>query len=166
MDKNKNTIHNPHDKAFFKSLENLEVARDALQAYLPPELLAQVDLTRLKLYKTKLISPEYKEFDADVIFEAPLIDHTGLFLFHFEQMSTVTINLPLRVWQYLLLTLMEYHENHPKEPLPIIYTIIIYTGESPYTASTDFFDLFGTRKELAKHYLLNPIKFCGRVPHE
>ena len=37
-------IHNPHDKAFFKSVENLEIARDALQAYLPPEILEQLSL--------------------------------------------------------------------------------------------------------------------------
>ena len=36
--------------------------------------------------------------------------------------------------------------------------MIIYTGEDRYTVSTDFFDLFGTRKELAKQYLLTPIK--------
>lgn len=58
----------------------------------------------------------------------------------------------------MLLLLMEYREHHSQEPLPIIYPIIIYSGEEPYTASTDFFTLFGEHEELAREYLLNPIQ--------
>lgn len=56
------------------------------------------------------------------------------------------------------LLLMEYAKAHPKEPLPIIYPVVIYTGEEPYTESMDFFDLFGKYNALAKQHMLSAVK--------
>lgn len=153
----KSFIHSPHDKALFHALKNHKVARDALNAYLPPELLSQANLNQLRMYKTKLVSPEYKEFEADIIYELEMSAGKGLFLFHCELQSTVAKHMPLRIWQYLLLVLMEYAENNPKLPLPLVYPIIIYTGETPYSASTNLFELFEAQKDLAKKYLLHDI---------
>lgn len=157
-DTNKNTIDKPHDKALFLALKNHDVARDAMRAYLPELLLSMTTLKNIRLYKTKLLTPEFKAFEADIMYEIELADQTGLILFHCEQQSTIEKNMPLRIWQYLLLVLMEYAANHPEKPLPIVYPIILYTGEDHYHESTDIFDLFGKHKDLAKEYLLNPIK--------
>ena len=40
----KQVIHNPHDKTLFNALKNHDVARDAMRAYLPKELLLQANL--------------------------------------------------------------------------------------------------------------------------
>lgn len=154
----KNTIHNPHDAAFLGALSNHKVARDVMRSFLPSEILEQADLAHIKKYPTKLLSPEYKRFEADIIYQVPLKNQIGLILLHIEHQSTVDPDLPLRIWQYLLLVLMEFAENNPGKPLPVIYPIIIYSGEKPYTASTDFFDLFGEQKDLAKQYLLSPFR--------
>lgn len=152
-------IHNPHDKALFKSLEILEVAKDALQAYLPKALLNMANLEGIKHYRTKFVTPEFQQFDADIIYEVPMENnHKGLFLFHIEHQSRVEKHMPLRMWQYMLLLLMEYGKNHPKEPLPLIYPLVIYTGEVPYKESMDIFDLFGEHGYLARNYLLKPIQ--------
>jgi predicted transposase/invertase (TIGR01784 family) len=156
--KKKSTLHNPHDKALFHALKNHKVARDAMRAFLPSELLLQSNLDQIRMYKTKLVSPEYKEFEADIIYEIEMNSGKGLFLFHCELQSTVAKDMPLRVWQYLLLVLMEYTENHPKLPLPLVYPIIIYTGEKLYSATTNFFELFATQKDLAKQFLLQDIR--------
>ena len=65
------------------------------------------------------MTTEFKKFEADVIYEVPLKHEVGLFLLHCEQQSKVEKALPLRIWQYLLLVLMEYMENHPQTPLAI-----------------------------------------------
>lgn len=158
MKNKKNTIDKPHDKALFKALENHDVARHAMRAYLPELLLSMTPLKIIRHYKTKLITPEFKEFEADILYEIELEDQSGLILFHCEQQSTVEKYMPLRIWQYLLLVLMEYAKNHPGKPLPIIYPIILYTGEDKYNESTDFFDLFGRHKGLAHEFLLAPVK--------
>jgi predicted transposase/invertase (TIGR01784 family) len=153
----KSTIHNPHDKALFHSLKHHKVASDMMKAYLPKSLLAQADLTKIALYKSKLLSPEYKEFQADIVYEVPFKTTKGLFLFHCEQQSQIEKGMPLRMWQYALGLLKEYQENHPHQSLPIIYPLVIYTGENESKLSMDIFDLFGENKAEARHYLLKPV---------
>lgn len=143
-------IDNVHDKQFFAALRNLDIARDAIQAHLPPALLAQLNLQAMRLYHTKLVSPQMKEFEADVFYEIPFQNSTALLLFHAEQESKPRRIMPLKVWQYLFLVLMEYAENHPKQPLPVPLPIIVYTGEQPFKYSTYLFDLFGEQKSLAE----------------
>lgn len=61
-----NGIDNPHDKQFFSALRNVEVARDAIRACLQTELLVNLDLQNMRAYKTKLVSPQMLEFEADI----------------------------------------------------------------------------------------------------
>jgi len=99
------SIHNPHDKLFFDALRNSNIAKDAINAYLPKELLKQMDLSKLTPYKTKLVSPQMKEFQADVLYEIPFQETKALVLFHCEQESKPKRTIPLKVWQYLFLVL-------------------------------------------------------------
>ncbi len=153
------SIHNPHDKMLFASLKNHDVARDAIKNYLPLELVQRLELMRMKPYKTKLVSPQMKEFQADVFYEIPFIDsdESAFILFHCEQESHPKRTISLRVWQYLFLALMEYAENHPGLPLPVPYPLILYTGEAKFTHSTNMFDLFGVHGELAKKHFLEGV---------
>ena len=150
MKNNNNALDNPHDKQFFSALRNVEIARDAIRACVPPELLVKMDLQNIRFYKTKLVSPQMKEFAADIFYEVPFLNSKALLMFHCEQESVPRRTVPLKVWQYLLLVLMEYTENHPNEPLPVPYPVIVYTGEQKFTYSTYLFDLFGDNKELAE----------------
>jgi predicted transposase/invertase (TIGR01784 family) len=153
-------LHQPHDKLLFMALSDHEVAKDALRAYLPETLLARADLNKIERYNTKFVTPEFKALEADIIFKVPLLEDkgAGLFLFHCEQQTKAEINTPLRVWQYLLAILVEYRKAHPKDPLPVVYPMILYTGEKPYGFSTQFFDLFGDNKALAESLFLQEIK--------
>ena len=82
--------------------------------------------------------------------------------------TCVDKNMPIRIWQYLFAVLSEHKQNNPSEPLPVIWPIIIYTGKKKYSASTNFFDLFGDNKALAKQFMLNEFKLVDvcRLPDE
>jgi len=150
-------LHQPHDKLMFSALRQKAVAKGLFYHQLPEALLSLADFSRMKLRNTKFVTPQYQAFEADILYEIPLADRTGLFLLHCELQSTVDSMIALRVWQYILLLLMEWHDDHPGEPLPVVYPIIVYTGAAGYHASTEFFDLFGNQKALAKSYLFNEI---------
>lgn len=159
-------VHNPHDKLLFLSLQNKDVARDAMRAHLPQALLEVANLDKIKLYNTKFVTPEFKYFEADVLYEVPLKNGKGLFMMHCEHQSSIDANMPLRVWQYLFGVLADFRQNHPKEPLPVIWPIILYTGYREYSASTDFFEMFDENKELAQQFMLNEFKLVDvrRLP--
>jgi len=155
---NKNTIDKPHDKALFSALRNHNIARDAIKSCLPAELLEQLDLHAIKPYRTKMVSPQMKAFEADIFYEIPFKNSKALVLFHCEQESNPNPIIALRVWQYILLVLMDYAENHPKEALPVPFPVIVYTGERKFTHSTYLFDLFGENKDLAESLFYQGIK--------
>ena len=45
----KSILHNPHDKALFHALKNHKVARDAMRAYLPKEILSLANLFKREI---------------------------------------------------------------------------------------------------------------------
>jgi predicted transposase/invertase (TIGR01784 family) len=49
-----------------------------------------------------------------------------------------------------------HHKRYPKSPLPIVYPLVIYTGEKLWDAPRVIYDLFGDQRELAKEVLLQP----------
>jgi hypothetical protein len=53
--------------------------------------------------------------------------------------------------------IMDHHlTKTASQKLPVIYPLILYTGEQPFKHSMDLFDLFGSEKTLAKDILTNP----------
>jgi len=154
-----NTVHNIHDKHLFNVLKDKAVAKDMCLAYWPEVLRENAIFEDMHLYQTKKISPQFKEFAADILYRVPLKSgNKAMAFFHIEHQSQPKKNMPLRMWQYLLLILDEYHQNHPNKPLPIIYPCIFYTGSQPYKYSTNLFDLFGENKETVKSWITDDIK--------
>jgi len=145
-------IHNPHDKLFFGAMRNINMAKDAARAYIPNKILIHLDFTKMKSHKTKLVSPQLKEFQADVLYEIPFKGKKALLLFHCEQESKPNRLITLKIWQYLCLAFNEHAENHPNEPLPAPFSLVLYTGEARFYHSTHFFDLFGENKQLAEQF--------------
>ena len=158
MANNHHRIHNPHDKMLFHSLKNKAIATDAMKAYLPSEISELLNYNQARPYKSKFVTPNYKQYEADIIYEVPMLDESALILWHAEQQTTVDKLMPVRMWSYMLSLYEEYYDNNRDKPLPLIFPVIIYTGEQRYTASTDLLDLFGDFKELARRYVLGPIK--------
>ena len=62
---------------------------------------------------------------------------------------------------------MEHHiKQTNSNKLPIVYPVIFYTGNRSYNYSTDLFDLFGDKKELAKDILWRPCRLIdlSKIP--
>ena len=152
-------VHLPHDKQLFNALKDKDVAKDVCLAYLPQDVIERVDLSKMVLYSTKKVSPQHRAFEGDIFYLLPLTNNQKAFVvFHMEHTSTPDKTLPLRIWQYLLLVLLEYMQNHPNEDLPLVFPLILYTGQEPYHCSTDLLELFGENKELMRERILQAIK--------
>lgn len=65
-------IKNPHDKFFRELLGQPELAADFLQHYLPPEVVARLDLTRLELTHDSFVDADLQEHLSDLLY------HVGL----------------------------------------------------------------------------------------
>lgn len=82
-------IHQPHDKLFKMSMEEIAVAQEFFQTYLPQPLLARMDFQSLKLEKQSFIDEVYKTSEADIIYSVRIADSWSYLYILCEHQSTV-----------------------------------------------------------------------------
>jgi predicted transposase/invertase (TIGR01784 family) len=69
-----NDLHNPHDVLFKEMFSQQEIAADFLRNYLPPKVVAHLQLDALDVQPDSFIDEELREHYSDLLFRAPLID--------------------------------------------------------------------------------------------
>jgi hypothetical protein len=73
-----------------------------------------------------------------------------------EQQTEVDTRMAFRLWRYAV-RLMELHiRQHPDGPLPPVYTLVVYSGQEPWTAPLEIFPLFGNQEAWAREWLFKP----------
>jgi predicted transposase/invertase (TIGR01784 family) len=60
--------NSPHDGFFKRLFGDLEVAQDFMQCYLPPEILARLDLATLQVESESFVDPELRKHFSDMLF--------------------------------------------------------------------------------------------------
>lgn len=82
--------------------------------------------------------------------------------------TAIDNHLLLRLMGYLHCFFDTFVKQSPNTPLPLIYPLIIYAGDSPWNAPLKFFDLFGSEQKLAQLILTREVNFIDiqRLPDE
>lgn len=149
-------IHQPNDKLFKAAMADLAVAKDFFKTNLPSAILEKLDFNTLKLQKETFIDEAYKDTEADVIYSAKINGLSAYFYLLCEQQTKVDPWLAFRILGYILRIMELHRKQHPNEPLPLVYPMIIYVGDKPWDAPLDIFHLFGEAEELARTILFKP----------
>jgi len=68
----KASIPNPHDSFFKQTFSRVDVARDAIQRFLPSDVLACLDLQTLVPAKDSFIDDDLRQTFSDLVFEVEL----------------------------------------------------------------------------------------------
>jgi len=127
-------IHQPADKLFKLSLEEQQVAQAFLQTHLPPALLQHMDLSTMTLEKQTFIDEAYKANAADVVYQVQVQGQPAYIYLLCEQQTQVDSHMAFRLWIYTI-RLMEAHlRQYPDSPLPLVYPLVVYSGEKPWNA--------------------------------
>lgn len=149
-------IHQAQDKFFKQSMSDLRVAQAFFKNHLPPAFFKELDLTTLKLEKHTFIDEAYKATEADVVYSMRLGKRMAYLYVLCEQQSEVDNQIAFRLLVYTV-RIMEMHKKQfPKDPLPLVYPIVVYSGEKPWDAPLDIFSLFGEEEAFAKEWLFKP----------
>lgn len=64
--------------------------------------------------------------------------------------------MAFRLWVYTTRLMEQHLKQYPDKPLPVVYSLVVYTGEKPWDAPLDIFALFGEQQSLARELLLKP----------
>ena len=151
-----------HDRFFKKSMSYPEIAHEFFKSYLPKEVLEIIDLSTLKQESSSFLSNELGEGVSDILYSVKYGEESGYISILLEHQSTSDRLITYRIQKYML-RLCEEHlrkqkgKKNSEKTLPIIYPVILYTGNKKYTAPRSFYELF-ENKELAKKFFTEPVK--------
>ncbi|HFQ94894.1 MAG TPA: Rpn family recombination-promoting nuclease/putative transposase [Anaerolineae bacterium] len=146
------TVQNPHDRFFRESFGRVEVARSFLQEYLPPELLAALNLEHLTLHDGSFIDERMRAHQSDLLYEAHLSNGLPVLIyFLFEHKSRPDRRVMLQLLRYMLR--MWERQVKARMSLSPVIPVVIHHGKQEWTAPQDFHSLFVNLPEGVRPYL-------------
>lgn len=123
-------LDQPHDKFFKTAFSNKEVLTDFAQAFLPPDLLRDMDWSTLERYNETYLSADLTEYYVDLLFTVSFGEERVQLALLFEHKSYVEKYPHFQINQYLL----NFWSRQEKDgaPLTPIVPIVIYHGETKW----------------------------------
>ena len=134
-------ITNPHDKFFKEALTQPDAARTFLRDYLPADVAALLDLSRLQLVKDSFVDESLQEHFSDLLYEVGLRDSGSAYVcVLFEHKSYVDPLVALQVLRYMV-RVWDYSLRQRARLWPII-PVVVYHGAEHWSVAPDFQALF------------------------
>lgn len=143
----KSSVDKPHDKLMRRLLSNVTTARDVLEAYLPEEIKALLDLSYLERQPDTFVDAQHRLLEVDVLFKTRCKgSHQDAYIwFLIEQQRNPDVWLPLRIFCYIAVIwdhIRKASKSHSKGvKIPFIYPLIISNASKPYHHSLTLRDM-------------------------
>ncbi|MFA6409729.1 MAG: Rpn family recombination-promoting nuclease/putative transposase [Gammaproteobacteria bacterium] len=155
-----------HDRFFRSAMSNSNVMQEFFAENLPDNIKKIIDPVSIKPLPDSFIDDDLKLQITDLLFSANFHREQGYIYLLVEHQSTPDPFIAFRIWKYVLAVMQRHLKEVDKKCLPIVYPMIFYTGWKPHNYSTDFFDLFGENKELAREIFTKPYRLIdlSRIP--
>lgn len=156
----KSGIHQPHDKLIKKLLSKPSTAKDILNLYLPENVRSLIDLNKLELQRDAFIDDKHRAFAADLLFKTTFAQEEGYLWILLEHQRQDDPWLPVRIFVYmgLIWDHIRRSSKGKKEKIPLVYPLVIFNGERPYSHSLKLEDMIEPEasKALFRDLFINP----------
>ena len=154
-----NDLSNPHD-SFFRGVFALrEVSKGFFQRYLPAEVMAGLDLRTLRLEKDSFIDERLREQRSDLLFSVKSRSGQPTLLYLLlEHKSYQDRWTAFQVLGYAMRVLERHASGN--QLLPPLLAMVLYHGETRWSAPTTVEGLTETREELAGSMLRFGFQLC------
>ena len=150
--------YHSHDRFFRRSMKRKTVRNSFFKYFLPKYIQEVINWEEMRLSDTHLIDDAQRESTCDLLFETLFIKQLGWIYLHLEHQSTVDALMAFRIWKYILRIMEQHMQAHNTTEAPIVYPLVFFTGQKPYSKSLDFLDIFGQHKEIARGVLYQPFQ--------
>ena len=125
--------------------------RSLIESHLPSSVIRSLDLDSLQLQKDSFVDDHLRESYSDLLYSVSWVDEKGrsrtariyLLLEHKSQIDQMTC---LQLLRYVVRIWEQQHRND--QPLCPVFPLVIYHGESPWTAPRTLDELLGTPNAL------------------
>src|SRR3990167_9147372 len=150
--------HLTHDAFFRAMMGKPEVAKEFLQQYLPPELIAQLDFSTIKQESCHFITPALRPLAGDVLFSIRFNQQIAYILALVEHLSTKPRTIAIHNFLYKAIAMHHFADYSREKPLPLVIPFVIYHGKHPYRQSTDIRDYIDAPRQLIDCYFDQPFQ--------
>ncbi len=161
--KKKDKIKNKHDKIFAKTFGSTANTKAFLKMALPEMFLKVVDLSKLRIDKTRYVDDQFKDLFTDMVFKTKMKRHSApdsgktkdivvdiYILFEHKSYRDEAILIQLLCYMYL----MWRRDLDAKRPLRVIVPFVFYHGEEKWNIPRNFNEQFDVSDEM-REFLLN-----------
>lgn len=148
-------INSIHDKVFKSALADSRVARDFLEQHLPLNVQAAIDFNTLRITNESYITKELAAFSSDIVYQVCLkeTDQLAYVYILIEHQSSINPVMPFRLWNYCALIWDKYLKQTQANTLPLIFPLVFYHGDAPYSGPRKIADLIQAPKDLIESAL-------------
>ncbi|MCD6056142.1 MAG: transposase [Gammaproteobacteria bacterium] len=154
-------IRSKHD-AFFKAMmKDPQVSQDFFKTRLPQEIQNLVDLSTLRIEPASYIDKKLNHSESDMLFSVKRnhSDENAFLFLLCEHQSCSDQLMPFRLLYYMMQILRHHvtiaHKEKPL-PLPLVYPMVVYNGDTAWSHERCFSKLFGTLSPLAEKIFIDP----------
>ncbi|MCG8353704.1 MAG: Rpn family recombination-promoting nuclease/putative transposase [Chloroflexales bacterium] len=132
-------INHPHDHFFRSAFARPEVAHDFLRFYLPPPVVALLDLTTLELRPDSYIDDDLREHCTDLLYQTRRHDGADAYVYLlFEHKSAPDSLVAFQLLRYMVRIWEQILREAPPPKLPPIIPLVIYHGRVRWNVAPDF----------------------------
>ncbi len=132
-------IHQSTDKLFKKVFEFPAVVKELVAKRLPHQIIKDIDFSTLSIEKNTFINEQFRTKETDLLYSVKYKTETIYVYLLVEMQTTIDEGITLRLMGYLQCFFDLFLKQHPKAPLPLIFPLVIYSGETKWTAPLNFF---------------------------
>jgi predicted transposase/invertase (TIGR01784 family) len=154
-------IKNRHDRFIKLMMTNQKVVREFFEENLPEKIKSIINFDSIKPEKESFVKDDLDEQAADILFSADFGDKRGYLYVLIEHQSSPSEMLPFRILKYIVSIMEDHLKKEETNVLPIVFPICLYNGWRNYHFSTDIFELFGDRKDLARELMFKPFELIN-----
>lgn len=143
------SIHTSHDLGYKWLLSSREIFMQLLRSFVKQPWVEKINETTIKRVEKSFIAKDFREKEADLVYEVNLEGQPVVFYILLELQRKVDFSMPYRllnymsgIWQNALQTLPASESLGQKSfRLPAIVPIVLYNGAHAWTAARSFRDL-------------------------
>lgn len=142
-------ITNPHDAFFREVFSRPEAARDLVRHYLPPEVVALLDLATLAATKDSFVAQDLRASYSDLLFTVRLkTGRPALVYLLFEHKSHPEPEVAFQLLRYTVRAWEQHRKHTLAGLLPPIIPLVLYHGRTRWQVPTSFRTLVQCPPEL------------------
>lgn len=146
-------LRKKHDELAKIFLSDPVIAKEFLAKYLPDEILAKCNLSKINIQPESYIDEDLKSYYSDIVYKIDLYDQSDIdciYLYSLiEHQSRPRKFMPLRIIRYQLEIIQKHLSKfrHSGVKLPLVVPIVLYNGKvSPYPYSCCISELFANQE--------------------